>query len=57
MMHIPTRIYFAKNSIGIILKINKLSNEIFANQLIFSIHLNEHRKIYSNSTGYTVSDT
>jgi len=35
-----TRVFIqTKNSIGIILKINKLSNEIFANQFIFSIDI------------------
>jgi hypothetical protein len=34
---IPTRIYIAKNSVAIIPIINKLENEIFANQFILGI--------------------
>jgi len=39
MLTIPTRIYFAKNSIGIMLKINELSKVFFAIQFILSINI------------------
>jgi len=49
-LFIPTRIYFAKNSVAIILIINKLENEIFANQFILSICISHHLVNFSLST-------
>ncbi len=41
-LFIPTKIYFEKNSVAIILIINKLENDIFANQFILSICISNH---------------